>query len=1143
MIEDAIVIYRLCLVGDSRIKTKDGWKYIKDIEPGDTVYSFWGPEVGLKETKVIKQWKTGIKQTYKVSSKHFDITGSDNHPILVLDKHTNIVGYVDIKDIIPKRHCFVYQKPEEQFNNIEFPKIRNAAIKITNPEVFSNFKIDDKEKYIKTLSEVFEIKHSSVRNFLYGIQYLEKEVAINILDEVGITDSCELDEKYEGNFEKVNINLPEYIDEEFARLYGFLVGDGSISGNRVVFAEGVDEKQNLYYAGLLTKYFGNCNLYKTKRKYNNYTTCSKFASELFMSLEWISGAKNKRIPSWLYKCSNEIKKQFILGLCDADGCNKDSVYTGTWSSEIELSNQKLIEDIKEVWTSIGLTSGKFRYRKRKAEFRTIGDELNPRMMPETESWYVRISDYELPKFENILNVTEEKIEDVYEMEVDSEKHNFVVNGILTHNSRAPERRIFYIDVGNLPKGKAEQYLRDVMVKYRNKMVYDACLSLETKIPLLDGRALSLSEIIEEYNDGKILWAYSCDPKTGKFAPGIISWAGITKKNQKVMKVTLDNGEIIICTPDHKFPTWNNGFVEAKDLVVNESMIPFYDREKKINYSKNKNKYQQIYNNDTKKWEYTHRLVSKWKDRNNIENELVFNEDFTDKKKSTIHHKNYNRFNNIPENLVRMHHTDHLYYHGNNTTFQHISKKELSVISKKGTKALNEKLKDKKFNDEFRKKIKEGWSSELRDRFSEYGKQKPIEHFVLMNKLANESRWNSENSEKNRKKHSEKQSLVYTNKILNEVTNCARKQLSASESVTAINSMDLSEWISLNKNKHIRNRKIVDTFTLKDLTKVCVLHGTSGYKQYKESILKRNHKVLKIEYLNDTMDVGTLTIDREEKYHNYHTFALSAGIYTKNSTGELRDDRKHMAMLEDFWLPRREGGKGTEITTLPAGQNLGELEDVKYFRMKLMNALNVPISRLEPQDGGMIGIGRSTEVTRDEVKFSKFIQRLRIKFSRLFDDSLGLQLALKGVCTKEEWQDFKEDIYYNYKKDNNFTELRDLEIMRERLNSLQLIEPYIGKYYSMDWAKKYVLMQTDEEIERMEGQIEQEGNEGITSVTQDNQNQDNQNQEVNPDQYPPEDNVSEKENTESNTPMLDNEVEKQKKRLMESVINYIEKDEL
>jgi hypothetical protein len=183
------------------------------------------------------------------------------------------------------------------------------------------------------------------------------------------------------------------------------------------------------------------------------------------------------------------------------------------------------------------------------------------------------------------------------------------------------------------------------------------------------------------------------------------------------------------------------------------------------------------------------------------------------------------------------------------------------------------------------------------------------------------------------------------------------------------------------------------------------------------------------------------------------------------------------MLEDFWLPRREGGKGTEITTLPAGQNLGELEDVKYFQKKLLQSLNVPLSRLEPQQGGMIGLGRTTEVTREEVKFNKFIVRLRNKFSQIFDHALGIQLALKGVCTKEEWQDIKEDIYYAYKKDNNFTELRDAELLRERVGLLSTVDPFLGRYYSNKWVKKNILQMSDEQIEDMEKEIEEEQEKG------------------------------------------------------------------
>jgi hypothetical protein len=271
-----------------------------------------------------------------------------------------------------------------------------------------------------------------------------------------------------------------------------------------------------------------------------------------------------------------------------------------------------------------------------------------------------------------------------------------------------------------------------------------------------------------------------------------------------------------------------------------------------------------------------------------------------------------------------------------------------------------------------------------------------------------------------------------------------------------------------------------------------------------------------------IDVGNLPKGKAEQYLRDIMVKYRNKMVYDAATGELRDDRKHMSMLEDFWLPRREGGKGTEITTLPAGQNLGELEDVKYFRQKLLNSLNVPISRLEPQQGGMIGLGRTTEVTRDEVKFTKFIQRLRNKFAQIFDNALGIQLVLKGVCTKEEWEEFRESIYYDYKKDNNFTELRDSELLTARLQLLSTVDPYIGKYYSMAWVKKNVLQMTDEDIENMKDEIDKEQEDGVTSVSQD---QANEQAGVSPEQYPPEDNTQDDDSTESMTPMLDAEVNK------------------
>ena len=384
--------------------------------------------------------------------------------------------------------------------------------------------------------------------------------------------------------------------------------------------------------------------------------------------------------------------------------------------------------------------------------------------------------------------------------------------------RSSERRVFYIDVGNLPKQKAEQYLQDVMRRYRNRMAYSTsdgtirddkkfmsvmddfflprreggrgtqldivpggCLSMDTKIPLLDGRELSISEIENELKLGNRLWTYSCHPTTGEFAPGLISWAGVTQKSAKVMKITLDNGESVTCTYDHKFPLYDVGFVEAKDLLAGDVMMEIPGQNKLVTYIDN------------------------------------------------------------------------------------------------------------------------------------------------------------------------------------------------------------------------------------------------------------------IEYLDDEIEVGTLTIDDQEIIHNYHTFALSCGVYTKNS-------------------------------------NLGELTDINYFQRKLYKDLNVPESRIGG-DGGF-NLGRSSEILRDEVKFSKFVGRLRKRFSTLFTDLLKTQLILKNIITVEEWQQMNEHIQFDFLYDNHFAELKEAELLMERMNNLSVAEPYIGVYFSKDYARRKILRQTDQEIVEEDLQIKKEIEEGI-----------------------------------------------------------------
>jgi hypothetical protein len=224
-----------------------------------------------------------------------------------------------------------------------------------------------------------------------------------------------------------------------------------------------------------------------------------------------------------------------------------------------------------------------------------------------------------------------------------------------------------------------------------------------------------------------------------------------------------------------------------------------------------------------------------------------------------------------------------------------------------------------------------------------------------------------------------------------------------------------------------------------------------------------------------IDVGNLPKLKAEQYLRDIMVKYKNKVVYDANTGEVRDDRKYLSMMEDYWLPRREGGKGTEITTLPGGQNLGELEDIKYFQRKLYGALSVPISRLEPDQG--FSLGRSAEVTRDELKFSKFVERMRIKFSDVFDQTLRVQCVLKGICTEEEWNEFKEQIHYDFIKDNNFSELKEAELITNRLQLLSSVDAYTGTYFSQAWIQRNVLRLSDDDIAEMQKEIEKEKKEG------------------------------------------------------------------
>ena len=282
-----------------------------------------------------------------------------------------------------------------------------------------------------------------------------------------------------------------------------------------------------------------------------------------------------------------------------------------------------------------------------------------------------------------------------------------------------------------------------------------------------------------------------------------------------------------------------------------------------------------------------------------------------------------------------------------------------------------------------------------------------------------------------------------------------------------------------------------------IAKDAIVYVTSGLvDRNKQTVLSYIHKAIKalnqLRMIEDSLviyrlsraperrifyiDVGNLPKVKAEQYLRDVMNRYRNKLVYNADTGEIRDDRKYMAMLEDFWLPRREGGRGTEISTLPGGQNLGELNDIEYFQTKLYKSLNVPSSRLDSSGG--FNMGRSSEILRDELKFTKFVGRLRKRFSGIFTDMLKTQLILKNVVTPEDWDHLEEHIQYDYLYDNHFSDLKESELLQEKLGVIAAMEPYMGRYFSAAYVRNKVLKQTEDEIKEIDSQIDKEIEEGI-----------------------------------------------------------------
>jgi len=645
--------------------------------------------------------------------------------------------------------------------------------------------------------------------------------------------------------------------------------------------------------------------------------------------------------------------------------------------------------------------------------------------------------------------------------------------IIYRVQRAPERRVFYIDVGNAPPHKAMEFVNRIKNEIHQRRIptqsgggtsmMDAaynplCLALDTTVPLLDGRTLTINDLIEEYKTGKENWTYSCDPITGKVVPGNITWAGVTRKNTQVIKLHLDDGSSVTLTPDHKVPVLGKGFVEAQYLTENDSLISYKTKEQSLVSSTSDRTYTQVYDHSINEYKYTHRVVGEFFKDKQKHQEFTYLEENLNSVKNVVHHKDFNRYNNDPRNLQWMNKDDHFKFHSETNYWNNASPEAIENSKEKIANTLKLKWKDAAFREENVKNIlsaqkKAVWlrnndpktQASYKENASKSRKlfMKNNPDFLTDVLMPNLSTW-QENYPNQLKEYTfEQLQAVY------DLANANEFKLKYMLTDTVNHNKLLTEIKKVNPPKDGQHFKIkTDAITQQVIYNTIRHFGYKNWMDFKRKKEEFNHRVVKIEWLDEKQDTGTITIDGNERWHNHHTFPVNNSIFVKNS------------IIEDYFFPQTADGKGSKVDTLPGGDNLGEIDDLKYFNNKLLRGLRVPSSYLPygPEDGSQsYNDGRVGTAYMQEFRFGKYVKRLQNLLNPTFDREFKIFLRHRGISIDAGM--FEVELH----EPQNFSKYRQMEIDAAQISVWQPLSevPYLAKRFVME---RYLNMTEAEIIE-------------------------------------------------------------------------------
>jgi intein/homing endonuclease len=1025
LLEDAMLIYKLCLRGDSQVWTPTGRKAIKDLVEGEEVYSYTTEDT-LKKTRVVYKKHNGQDTLFKIRSTHRELYANATHPVLVewtehLGKGHPVIrhaDYVEVQNLVPGKHSFFLpRKGEDDWRPIKLAMpnlVQKARLKASSISCGVT-----RTAALPDLAKTIGVHADRTKAFFNGDYELVADTAVALLEANGYgPEHLDVRDSWGGRVGRpvFGFQVPTEVDEDFARWFGFMLGDGFITTrkhkdgyeatNEVGFALGDDRAMNECYLKLFARYAGKNVKHVGDQggRLGAYSVCSSAFAEFMCLNGFIPGAHEKRLPQWAFEASPAIKRAIIEGLVDADGHRRKN---GRIS--IELCNKAMLDDVRELAMQLGLIVCLVRKRERKGGH--VIDHKTSRRMPATTSFTLDFYFKQAPLSEPIEVVEVVGTDDIWDIGVEAEEHNFIANGVPVHNTRAPARFAFYIDVTDIPSDKVESFLRKAKQDLRKqKMVNPRCLTGETPVTCLDGKDRSMRELAEEVPklaaEGKHHYVFSYDIERNRVVPGKIVGAALSGQKKPIYRVLLDNGAIVRCTGDHPFLLRNGSYKQAQNLTRGESLMPLY----LSRGSKGGGYYWKHKDTGLGKARYTHQMVA----------EEVLDSDYKSKGLN-VHHKDENKENNHPSNLELISPAEHA---------GHRHPIHLQTARKRlAERAQN----DPKFQQELYERI-QNWREAHPEKLSEANKKAAATKTARADEV-----YNLIFAMVDQKLHNDPQiSSEAMVAWLNGQADFTR--IYSSLPTTIKTELSRGCWSALLKRRGFASfadykQRVVGTTARKNGPQKKRRLAVSG---------KLNHTVVSVTF-DGYEDVYDLTVE------NYHNFALTAGVFVHN-TQRLDMRFNPMDNSEDFFIAVREGRELARVEVLQ-GPDYQATDDVEYFARKMHGVLKVPRSYLGQDDA----IPGKSILSSEDIRAARVTMGIQREVRNSVRRLIQIDLAARGI------DPFKNDLQVLMTVPSGIYELAHMEVKNARADFAQRIQPFVSQRYIL----KNVFKMSDDEIDKIE----------------------------------------------------------------------------